>query len=61
MKGLDDYITGKYDPNAPFNRADYECEHCEWEGSNPEWDEEWDEESGAEEIAYCPECGRKIE
>lgn len=24
MKGLDDYITGKYDPNAPFNQVEPE-------------------------------------
>jgi len=24
MKGLDDYITGRYDPNAPFNQVDIE-------------------------------------
>ena len=22
MRGLDDWITGRYDPNAPFNRED---------------------------------------
>ena len=36
IKGLDDYIMGVHDSNAPFNQVEWaeeaECilEHCEW-------------------------------
>lgn len=36
MKGLDDWITGKNDPNAPFNQVDWIDQHnlivneCDW-------------------------------
>lgn len=36
MKGLDDFITGKYDPSAPFNQTDWMdsfspiVDECEW-------------------------------
>ena len=36
MKGLDDWITGVHDPNAPFNQTDwvddmrYVIDECDW-------------------------------
>lgn len=63
---LDDYITGTYDPDAPFNRPDYKCPCCFWEGDEcdfrePDEGEEVWEEFEEDGMPICPECGEDID
>ena len=43
MKGLDDFIMGTYDPNAPFNQDDSLFEAIAEEWTQEQWEEieEW--------------------
>lgn len=51
IKGLDDFITGKNDPNAPFNQTDFAEEfsdvldYCDWVT-----DEMWNDDKVVDKI-----------
>lgn len=64
---IDDHVTGRYHPDAPFNQVDdplWMCIDCEWYGEDPnekecrEVSEAWGMKAVTKTIEYsCPKCG----
>ena len=58
---LDDFIEGKHDPMAPFNRGEFECEYCGWNDDTEPQIEEILIEDEYVEFYHCPECSKRFE
>lgn len=63
---IDDHVTGRYHPDAPFNQVDqlWECVDCPWVGEDViedvslETSEFWGEVASTQSVGYkCPKCG----
>lgn len=57
MIKLDDYITGQFDPNAPFNQSDDEFCHC----CNEEEATETAEHNHFGTVRVCSKCMNEIQ